>query len=478
MNKDLHNIEEYFKAAYKQLSEDPSPEVWEKINAGLDKKDAAAYKRRSKRWKQVAIFSLLLLSGFILKETNILRIGFSHSNKRILIAVKTTPSKVNGESREKTIDPKHSLPREPNSSAGKIINDAVAEGNKINPDALVTLNDPAGLPERTNKTGSTINHIRQEEGGHDQKEASVLQSASGNSEKNLLKPSAYSLNEIIIPSIEKKYHNEIAAGHLGYIPSLSVNNISGLPLKNKSKNGNPLEDQNKWNVSGFISSDRAGYRLDRDQTTIVKIREDEDHLPSFSAGVLLTRQIKKRFGLQTGIIYSNTAIAISPQKIYASQNQMGKVLYKYVTSSGNAYIKPNFASSPYPGDSLKAEHAQHNLQYIIAPLVFKYKLINSDKIILSPGLGLAANFLTNAKIETDVEGVANREHVVINKLEGIKTFNWSLMGDVWLDYRVNKKMSVSLRPSFSFALSPISSTDDVETFPYSFGLGAGVTYRF
>jgi hypothetical protein len=157
---------------------------------------------------------------------------------------------------------------------------------------------------------------------------------------------------------------------------------------------------------------------------------------------------------------------------------MGKVLYKYVTSSGNAYIKPDFASSPYPGDSLRAEHAQHNLQYIITPLVIKYKLINSNKIILSPGLGLAANFLTNAKIETDVEGAANREHVVINKLEGIKTFNWSLMGDVSLDYLVNKKMSVSLRPSFSYALSPISSTDDVETFPYSFGLGAGITYRF
>jgi hypothetical protein len=227
-----------------------------------------------------------------------------------------------------------------------------------------------------------------------------------------------------------------------------------------------------------MSSDRAGYRLDRDQTTIVKIKEYEDHLPSLSAGVLLTRQIKKRLGLQTGIIYSNTAIAISPQNIYASQNQMGKVLYKYVTSSGNAYIKPGFASSPYPGDSLRAEHAQHNLQYLITPLVIKYKLINSNKVILSPGLGFAANFLTNAKIETDVEGVANREHVVINKLEGIKTFNWSLMGDVSLDYLVNKKMSVSLRPSFSYALSPISSTDDVETFPYSFGLGAGVTYRF
>ena len=465
MSKDLHNIDELFKAAYKQFSEDPSREVWEKINASLDKKDAADYKRKSKRWKQVAIFSLLLLSGVILNETNILRTSFSQSNKPSLTSVKT---------KEKTITLEHSLPGEPKSSAREIINNPVAEENRINPDALVTLDHPTGLPEITNKPGSSINDILQEESGYDQGEISALQSASENiNEKNLLKSNAYSLNEIVIPSVEKKYHNEIVAGQLSYVPSPHVN-LSDM----SSKNGNPLEDQNKWNISGFVSSDRAGYRLDRDQPTIAKIREDEDHLPSFSTGVLLTRHIKKRFGLQTGIIYSNTAIAISPQKIYASQNQMGKVLYKYVTSSGNAYIKPGFASSPYPGDSLRAEHAEHNLQYIITPLVIRYNLISSPKIILSSGFGPAANFLTNAKIETDVEGAANREHVVINKLEGIKTFNWSLVGDASLDYFASKKISLNLRSSFSYALSPISSTDDVETFPYSFGLGAGVTYRF
>src|SRR4029078_6086659 len=124
--------------------------------------DAAAYKRKSRRWKQVAIFSLLLLSGFILKETNILRIGFSHSNKRILTTVKTTPSKGNGESREKTIDPKPSLPREPNSSAGEIINIPHAEENKINPNTLVNSNRSTGVPEIRNKRRSSIKDIHRD----------------------------------------------------------------------------------------------------------------------------------------------------------------------------------------------------------------------------------------------------------------------------------------------------------------------------
>lgn len=474
MSEDLHNIDEFFKAAYKQFSEDPSPDVWEKINAGLDKKDAAAYKRKSKRWKQVAVVSLLLLSGFILKETNIVKTSFNH-HKSDLTAVKTDQSKANEELNDKAINPGHALQHNSDNSAQETIKHSIAEGNKINPGAFVTLDHLTDLPDKTNRSKNPINDILNNGGGSDNKEISAIQPGSTNNEKNLLRSDLYSLNdEIITPSVEKKYHNEISAGQLSNVPSLFVTNISN-PFP---KNSNPLEDQSQWNITGFISSDRAGYRLDRDQPTIVKIKEHEDHLPSFSAGVLLTRQIKKRFGLQTGIIYSNIAIAISPQKIYASQNQMGKVAYKYVTSSGNAYIKPGFASSPNTGDSLKAEDAQHNLQYIITPLVVKYKLINNRKLSLSPGLGIAGNFLTNAKIETYVEGTANREHVVINKLEGIRTFNWSLMADASLDYLVNKKISLNLRPFFSYALSPISSTDDVETFPYSFGIGAGVTYRF
>lgn len=477
MSEDLHNLDEFFKAAYKQFSEDPSPELWEKINAGLDKKDAAAYKRKSKRWKQVAVISLLLLSGFILNETNILKTSFRHSNKNDLTTVKTNQSKVNEEPKDKTISPDHALPGESNNTSQEIINNSVAQGNKIDPGAFVTLDHLTDWPDKTNRSRS-INDIREEGSGYGQKEILAQQSPAGDNEKNLPGSNVYSLNdEIITPSVEKKYRDEISAGQLSYIPSLSVTSIYPFP-KSKSKNINPLEDQTKWSISGFVSSDRAGYRLDRDQPTIVKIKEHEDHLPSFSAGVLLTRQINKRIALQTGVIYSNIAIVISPEKIYASQNQMGKVLYKYVTSSGNAYIKPGFASSPNTGDSLKAETAQHNLQYIMTPLVVKYKLINSRKITLSPGLGIAGNFLTSAKIETEVEGAGNKEHVVINKLEGIRTFNWSLMADASLDYLVNKKISLNLRPFFSYALSPISSTDDVETFPYSFGVGAGITYRF
>ena len=266
------------------------------------------------------------------------------------------------------------------------------------------------------------------------------------------------------PQVQPIYLNIIAA----FIESQSTNKAT--PDINRF--------QPYWAISAFVSSDHPGYRLDKDGPTILKIKQHEEHQSSYSAGIFVSRQVKNRLAIQTGLIFSNIGIAISPQEIYASPNATGHVLYKYVVSSGYAYIKPGFASVPATGDSLTAEGAQHSLQYLIIPLTVKYNLIKSHRFILSPGLGIAGNFLTSAKIETDVAGSIYREHMSIKKLDGIRSFNWSVMGDIALEYLANKRMSLDLHPFFSYALSPITNKNDVETFPYNIGIGAGVTYRF
>jgi hypothetical protein len=233
-----------------------------------------------------------------------------------------------------------------------------------------------------------------------------------------------------------------------------------------------------WSITGYISGDRANYRLDNDLPTISKIEQWEQHEPSFSGGILVTRQIKKKWGLQTGIIYANTAIGINPQKMYALQDQNGDISYKYITSSGYAYIKPGFGLPPLPGDSLVTTSAKHTLQHLIVPLVIRYTIATNNKLSFTAGAGIAGNFLTSAKIETEIEDAFNRENVFINKLYGDRSFYWSVMADAEVQYKLNEKTTVNLRPSFRYAISSITKNNDVETFPYSFGLGAGITYRF
>src|SRR5262249_33644005 len=153
------------------------------------------------------------------------------------------------------------------------------------------------------------------------------------------------------------------------VPDVKTVHLITEPSANiKEANSKGLYSRFYWAVTGYVSSDHPGYHLDKDGPALIKIKQHEQHQSSYSVGVLISRQVTDRLHLQTGFIYSDIGIFISPEQIYASPNSNGNVLYKYVVSSGYAYIKPNFANAPSPGDSLTAENGQHRLHYMVIPL--------------------------------------------------------------------------------------------------------------
>ena len=258
--------------------------------------------------------------------------------------------------------------------------------------------------------------------------------------------------------------------------------VSNSPLKasntTDSKNKKVKSFKPFWMATAFTSYDQAGYKLDSDEPNAVSsIKFREAHEPSFSLGILFTRQIKQKWGLQSGIAYSNSAIGMKPQKTYAFVDPTGDVAYKYITSSGYAFFKPGFGPQPAVGDSLTTAEAKHTLEHISVPLIIKHTLTNK-KISITPGAGIEANFITKANLEVDIEDPFNREIVVVRKLAGTKPFYWSFVADAEVKYNLNKKMLVSLRPVYRHAISPITKNNVVETFPRSFGIGAGMTIRF
>jgi len=461
-------MDENFRSAYQEFADDPSPSVWEKINAGLDKKDAESYRKRSGTWKKVAIVSLLLLVGLILYESGILKTSFSHSKENMPITDGGKKPEKNPEKQHETInDRNHFLPGKSNKEEPISVKEKISrkiEGNtrKI---AFLHKNILPDLPVKTEKQEATVT------------------SSIAEYKKELLKKDQHSLvGKITVPSVEENQMNDMVAQQLSHTgpAHLEITNDS-FSIHNNVKNNTTITINHfkpYWTISGYMCTDRVGYRLDKDFPTITQIRQREEHEPSFSGGILVTRQFKERWSLQSGLIYSNTSIAIQPQKIYASQNQAGTISYKYLTSSGYAYIKPGFGPPPSPGDSLATESAQHSLQHIIVPLIISYSIIKHNKFIFSTGFGISGNFLMSAKIETDVEDAFNREHVLINKLNGIRSFYWAAMAEAKAQYIVSKKVSVNLHPSFRYALSAITKNNDVDTFPYTFGLGVEVSYRF
>jgi hypothetical protein len=192
--------------------------------------------------------------------------------------------------------------------------------------------------------------------------------------------------------------------------------------------------------------------------------------------VFVSKQLGKHVGIRTGLIFANTAIVISPQELYAAKMETGTVAYKFNSSSGYGYIQPGFGL-PAIGDSIRATEAQHNLQTLSVPISVLYRF-KKNKFTIIPSAGILVNLITSAKIKTEVADANNKETVNITNLDGMNTYNLGFIADINIQYSVNNRFSVNLLPTLKYALTPITKNNLVKTFPYSVGIGAGVTYKF
>ena len=506
MNKGLHDIDDLFRSALEENEETPSASVKESLLAHLDKNDAESYKKRFIAWKRAAILLLFLLAGFVLYESGIVKTGAGFSTEKI-VAEKpgtSTPDNntINDQATDNTTieapvkDSKDIISKKLNTTDESISDEAheftqpkQKENSDFNSDRVSVKKTQQANNLQAQKNKQHAKQIKLL--GYNKKIATIadLSGADNNYKKeagltdeNLPKEKrsiASLVNKIELVKIDDRSFSDlqhpIAAGLKMSAPIETL-------LKNNPANNINLKRIHHfkpfWTLTGLVTYDRVNYKLDSDlPSNITNIKHGEVHEPSFSVSLLATRQVKEKWGLQTGLIYSNTAIGISPQKIYALQDPAGDIAYKYITSSGYAYIKPGFGSPPAFGDSLITTEAKHSLHSLTVPIVIKYT-IGKNRFLFIPGAGIEANFITRAKLETEIEDANNRETVFINKLSGAKSFYWSLVADAELRYSVNKKLSFSVRPVFRYAISPITENNVVETFPYSFGAGLGMTYKF
>ena len=501
MSNDLHHIDDLFRSALEENKETPPAVLKENLFAQLDKKDAESYKKRFMGWKRIALLLLLVLAGFILYESGIVKTGTGHSIKKVIPLANDTKRTGTGVSREDVANDLES----DNTTTGKQIhgNQKIAGHNEnINKDATELIQ--TGLEKNKEIDKDLVNSKKKKEnsqsipGKNKQPAKQLLSLAVIKKRQAIPGPSKRDNTDSqdvdtppetptkdkrnFDPVIEKLNNQPVFSMQNPITPAPKMPAAIDSLLKNSLTKNIDLKRIHHfkpyWTLIGLVTYDRVNYMLDSDvPTAITSIKHREVHEPSFSVGILATRQLKEKWGLQTGLIYSNTAIGISPQKIYALQDPAGDIAYKYITSSGYTYIKPGFGTPPAFGDSITATEAKHSLHALSVPAVIKYT-IGKNKFLFMPGAGIEANFITRAKLEIEIEDAANRETVFINKLDGAKSFYWSVVADAELRYIVNKKLAFSIRPVFRYAISPITENNVVETFPYSFGAGLGLTYKF
>lgn len=495
MNKDLHNIDDLFHSALGQYEEIPSAEVKKNLEAALDKKDAESFKRKLTIWKRTALFLLLLLSGFVLYETGFRKTGPRHSDEKNGSKTNSTISQKNKKIYANNNDTENIKNGDSISYRKEAFINKVSSSNKsiFGDTNIVVKPNEMKVPE-TNKFNNEPKYQKRLSKSYLNKKFlnSFPEDEKRHTPGTQINPDHYSNGFLKTITYLEKGNNDLnhspRESNMDKMIEGAANSINRLQPFSDSLVKNSVTKTTKeekrssfksfWMFTGFVAYERAGYRLDSDlPINITNIKHSEVHEPSFSFGILATRQIKKQWGLQTGLIYGLTNIGISPQKLYALQNPSGDISFKYTTSSGYAYIKPGLGAPPSLGDSLITTEGKHSLKFISLPVIIKYSS-GKKRISFNPGVGIEANFLTSANVETEVESPSNPEMIFIRKLDGAKAFHLSVIADAELRYRLNNKISISLRPAIRVAISPTTENNVVETFPRSFGLGLGLTHRF
>lgn len=510
MDKNLHDIEDLFRSALDQHEELPPKNVWDAVDNRLDKETVATIKKKYKTLKRLSLLLLLLLSGISIFELNQ---HYSQSNDVITKNIATNPvafSDKTGANPEKQT--KKAPARVPEEDDSKQITDAIASAttDRSTSDKTIVLNN------RQSNNESVISNKKE-----NQKRIPVLKTNFDAGSFSLTKkdaafikrsvtqkPNTAEQREIIetlliqkkwpLPDIQSA-ENKLMFSYIQKVSSLiidttaqkklyqllALNKINipiALSIAEAPRQKKKPPTQSEFSITGFFSPVLAAYRLEDENVpnqpeNSLLIKKSERHEFSYTSGILVGYALNNKFTLQSGITFSNTNIAVEPKTIYAQIVSTGDVKYRLNLSSGYGYLVPGFQPSPAVGDSITVTSTVHKLRYIGVPIGLKY-IITNGKLKFQATAAITANLLTTGKLETEIQKGPNNEIDILNKIEGLKSIYFSGQMGIGAEYTLGRKVSFILLPTAQFALNPINKSGVVKTFPYSFGVSAGLQLRF
>lgn len=459
MNENLHDIDNYFRTALEEESIDPSHSVWERLDADLSKNEAKEYKRKYSNLKKLAAVFLFMLLSLVLYEVK--------PKRQLAKLAENTPVE-----NQKRLNQR--------GGEGKKLFQDNHSGNNLNKEANfeTRVRQSVFAQEGTHHTKVFLGQFITKKSGE---EIQFRKPILANSEKAASKKTFIFLNTERHLSAENPVSGFFLKDNFAISDTpdfkqvtVSMQTIPSVHKKNPAKEA--------WAVKFYVSNDWSNYRLENNTNfsgqneDIVAVKRREKHEPSMSGGFFVSRKLNNCISLSTGLAFSHSAIVIDPQKVYAVKKPGGDVGYKFNLSSGYTYIQPAFNTNPSVGDSMITSAAQHNLDYLILPVMGQFK---KEKKRLGFGIaaGLSLNHLIHAKLKTEISTTGNSEMVSFSKLEGMRNMYLGFIADAPVEYRLSDHFYLSILPSFRYALTPITKDNGVKTFPYSYGLGVGARFK-
>jgi Outer membrane protein beta-barrel domain len=439
MDEHLHNqVDKLFLDSLQSHRDERSMEIWDKIESQLDKEDNIIYKARTQRLILITMVIFILITGSVT-----FTIFYNQANKNISaksIHLKNSDSPINGTGQAKQ------------NQAGNFLLNAKQKHNVTGKNKIISGNN-------TNPPNNTFLEI----------ERSTRDSSNDPGTNEFSTLTFFPLN--IAASVLKIFAVQ---------PEKTGSKLTrDIPESLIIKPGKQ-SFKNRLSVTPYFSQEFAGYSLTDDDATAAdgqEIEEKERNVFSASVGVYLNYRINKRWVIQSGISYSWSSSVIDSSKSFAVKDNSGNVQFKLNTISGYGYLQTTSPVQPAVGDSVFTAKAYSQLHYLTVPFILSYKIpLNRFSLLL--GAGASINFLTGAMVETNIYGSNFRVDGSAIPMKGLKNVNLGLLIKADLEYHINSTWGINLIPCFKNSLSPINIHSALSAYPYNFGIGAGISYRF
>jgi hypothetical protein len=498
MNKDIHDIDNLFKQSIDDHLEEVPPDVWQNIDHGLDKKQAAFYKRRYFTVRAAAIL-LLLVGGVTIAA--ILRY---HSSEKST-ADETTVTNGTGKGVKRNQPAIERLPTGALNKGNEVVSVKKAVENKTaekrtvvgkeNSKEFATSENSTYSAEKNeevfNGTGKRAKEKKQgvevkpivtapsiaveEGGGRQQAITSVSNGRNAGQEAvdrwvrtNYVDARVLDISEFTINNSlrDPRLTSVVAPGFASTAP----------PIAEKSRNL-----LGKWSVSPMYAQNINLNRLKDDdhfrdpRNNSREAKRTEQETKSFSLGLGIQKEIGRNVSLQTGLQYFSSLTTIKPKMIFAEPDNRGEVRYRFNCSSGDSYIPSKNGAPPMIGDSIRTNSSESSLSYFQVPLLASYR-ISFGKFSILPSAGIQANFLLNSKLTSSLVQPSGDEEFN-SSIDGLRSVYFSGVVQPQLNYKLNDRISFDVNPNINFSLSPINKETAVKTYQNIFSVGAGLRIR-
>ncbi|MEI6816000.1 MAG: outer membrane beta-barrel protein [Bacteroidota bacterium] len=486
---DNREIDELFRTELESVEMEPSENVWNQLEAELERKQSLIYKKSATRFKLLSLgLALLLLSFLAFNYLMPTRESGKGENKALNVKVEEKLADLVSEKQESSV--KSSIKSEQivkndvtkiNNSRYNSVPSTLKGSNgahfsnignaNINPSIENTESSLAITNGKSNKSKKEENLINSNQAINDVASTELVHPID----------SSISPTNDLVKAVDNPITND------NVVLADTIKPKEALYVKEDSTKNHETKDSiaidkkkflSRFSIAAYYSPDYKSSFLknnvaNSNESVEYKNREKSEF--SFTTGININYDLNDHWRIGGGVNYSKMVYSMNYSTIYVKYGFDNMLHYQYPTSCGIIEIPNTKNRVLHDGDSVNVFiSCAQTLKFIDIPLAVQYQF-GTGNLFWHFNAGVSINYMAQEKV---LVNVGTREFTIVNNIDGLQKFSCGLMLGGGMEYRFCHQFSLLLDPTFRASITSLTQNTEVNCYPYSFGLNTGILYHF